>query len=95
MATDERPRWHPFLATQERTPGIWTLVDTMGRDYGQVRIVRVESQVGYVAEHSGVLVGRFRTLRAALEATHQASVRSHAPGGATASRYPIHTPHRG
>ncbi|GAA1768353.1 hypothetical protein [Agromyces humatus] len=75
-----RPRWHPFLGTDERTPGVWTLADTNGRAYGVVRIVRVGAEVGYVAEFAGSIVGRYRTLRAALEATHQAFIQSHAPG---------------
>lgn len=75
-----RPRWHPFLGTEERAPGIWTLVDTTSREYGLVRIVRVGAEVGYVAELDEILVGRFLSLRAALEATHHAFVRSHTPG---------------
>lgn len=86
-----RPRWHPFLGSEERTPGVWTMVDTTGREYGVVRIVRVGAEVGYVAELGGEPVGRFVTLRAALEATHQAFVRSHTPGF---QGYPVFTSHR-
>ncbi len=86
-----RPRWHPFLGTEERTSGVWTLVDTTGRDYGTIRIVRVGDEVGYVAEFSGLLVGRYRSLRDSLEATHQAFVRSHAPGF---KGYPEFTSHQ-
>ena len=91
MARDER-RWHPFMASDERTPGVWTLVDSMGRDYGQVRIVRIGAEVGYVAEHRGQLVGRYTKLRAALEAVHHAFIRSHALDGTKAATYSIHTP---
>ena len=56
------------------------LVDSLSRDYGRVRIVRVTDQVGYVGELDGQFVGRYRTLRAALEAVHLAFVRSHGPG---------------
>ncbi|MFC5791920.1 hypothetical protein EDM22_13780 [Agromyces tardus] len=80
MPVEFRPRWHPFLAADERTPGTWTLVDSTGKDYGTVRIVRIGAEVGYVAELRGELVGRYRTLRGAIEMTHLAFVRSHAPG---------------
>ncbi|GAA4053180.1 hypothetical protein [Agromyces indicus] len=82
MPVEYRPRWHPFLAADEREPGVWTLVDSMGCDYARVRIVRVGSEVGYLAESDTRLVGRYRTLRAALEAAHHVFVRSHALGGA-------------
>lgn len=93
MARDQ-PRWHPFMAADERTPGVWTLVDSMGRDYGRARIVRVGAEVGYVAERDGELIGRYTQLRAALEAVHHAFVRSHAPGGSKPATYPIRTPQR-
>ena len=83
--TEFRQRWHPFLGTEERTPMVWTLIDTTGREYGTVRIVRVGSEVGYIAEFDAALVGRFLTLWAALEATHHAFIQSHAPGF---KRYP-------
>lgn len=76
------PRWHPFLAASERTPGIWTLADSVGHDYGTVRIVRVGAEVGYLGTFRDVPVGRYTTLRAALEHVHLAFIRAHAPGGA-------------
>lgn len=82
MHTEYHPRWHPLLAAEERQPGVWTLVDSMGHDYGRVRIVRIGIEVGYVAELGEHPTGRYRTLRAALEAVHGAFVRAHAPGGA-------------
>ena len=82
MPPDFRPRWHPFLAAEEREPGTWTLVDSMGHDYGRVRIVRIGNEVGYIAELGTQPIGRYRTLRAGLEAVHGAFVRAHAPGGA-------------
>lgn len=88
---DDRPRWHPFFAAEERTPGTWTLVDTMGRDYGQVRIVRIGAEVGYVGEFRGDLVGRYTNLRAALERVHGAFIASHTPGF---RGYPEFTSHR-
>ncbi|WP_173921732.1 hypothetical protein [Agromyces sp. Marseille-P2726] len=91
MPLEHRPRWHPFLAADEREPGVWTLVDSLGRDYGRVRIVRIADEVGYVSEFDGQLVGRYRTLRAALEAVHLAFVRSHGPG--PFQGYPKFEPH--
>lgn len=86
-----RPRWHPFLGADERTPGVWTLVDATGRDYAAVRIVRIGSEVGYVATLGEDPVGRYRSLRGALEAAHNAFIRSHAPGF---QGYPEFTSHR-
>ncbi|MDQ0894412.1 hypothetical protein [Agromyces ramosus] len=88
MARDDRPRWHPFFAAEERTPGTWTLVDSTGRDYGMVRIVRIGDQVGYVGELRGEPVGRYLTFRAALEAVHAVFIRAHAPGGFAPSPWP-------
>lgn len=76
------------MAAAENEPGVWTLVDTMGRDYGEVRIVRVGTEVGYVGTLRGEPVGRWTTLRASLEAVHQAFVRSHAPGGFAPNPWP-------
>ncbi len=82
------PSWHPFMSTVENEPGVWTLVDTMGREYAEVRIVRVGSEVGYVGTLRGEPVGRWTTLRASLEAVHLAFVRSHAPGGFAPNPWP-------
>jgi hypothetical protein len=83
-----KPRWHPWFAAEEREPGVWTLVDSMGRDYGVVRIVRVGSEVGYTAVMRDTPVGRFTTLRAGLEAVHGAFIRDHAPGGFAPNPWP-------
>ena len=85
---DERPRWHPFLSTEERAPGVWTLVDSMGRGYGEIRIVRIGEEVGYVGEFRGMPVGRWKTLRASIEGVHGVFVRSHAPGGFAPNPWP-------
>ncbi|GAA1942373.1 hypothetical protein [Agromyces allii] len=90
-ATDQNPEpampeqkkagsWHPLLATDERQPGVWFLVDAQGRDYGRVRIVRDAQAVLYVAERPGERVGRYSTLRAAVEAVHTAFIAAHTPG---------------
>ncbi|SIN72988.1 hypothetical protein SAMN05443544_0594 [Agromyces cerinus subsp. cerinus] len=82
------PKWHPFMATEERSPGVWTLVDSMGRDYGEVRIVRIGSEVGYVGSLRGTPVGRWTTLRVSLENVHLAFIRDHAPGGFAPNPWP-------
>ena len=41
----------------ERTPGVWTMVDSTGRDYGTVRIVREGSAIVYVSELRGEKLG--------------------------------------
>ena len=72
--------WHPILAATEPEPGCWRLVDSMGREYGTVTIVRVDGEVRYRAEFGGRLLGWGTTLRGACERVHQAFVRSHGPG---------------
>lgn len=91
MARDERPRWHPFFETREHTPGVWTLVDGLGRDYGEVRIVRVGEEVGYVGTFRGTEVGRWKTLRSSIESVHGVFIRAHAPGGFAPSPWPSTT----
>lgn len=76
---ERKPTWHPLLATDERSPGVWILVDDLGRDYGRVRIVRDADAVFYVAERPGERVGRYSTLRASVEAVHAAFVALHRP----------------
>ncbi|GAA1769707.1 hypothetical protein [Agromyces humatus] len=68
---------HPLLNAQEHTPGVWTLVDSTGREYGAVRIVREGAAVVYVGELRGErLGGRNVKLREAVEKVHAAYVRS-------------------
>lgn len=52
---------------------------------------RIGPEVGYLAERGGELVGRYLTLRGALEATHTAFVRSHAPGYTGDAEFTSHT----
>jgi hypothetical protein len=71
-------KWHPLLNADERTPGVWTMVDSTGRDYGTVRIVREGGSIVYVsALHREMLGGRNVTLRQAVEKVHAAFVRSY------------------
>jgi hypothetical protein len=82
------PRWHPLLVAEERTPAVWTLVDEYGQSYAVVRLERGGGGLGYTAElahhddEHAHYVGRYGSLRRAVEAAHRAWVRSHAPGGA-------------
>jgi hypothetical protein len=76
--TGREPRWHPLLDVDERTPGVWTLVDATGRDYGTVRIVREGGSIVYVGDLRGArLGGRNVRLREAVEKVHAAFVRSY------------------
>jgi hypothetical protein len=71
-------KWHPLLNADERTPGVWTMVDSTGRDYGTVRIVRESGAIVYVSElRRERLGGRNVTLRQAVEKVHAAFVRSY------------------
>ena len=72
--------WHPILAAAEPEPGRWRLIDSTGREYGTVTIVRVDGRVRYRAEFGGRLLGWGTTLRGACEQVHHAFVRSHGPG---------------
>ncbi len=80
MQRSDDTAWHPLLNAQERTPGVWTLVDSTGRDYGVVRIVREGSAIVYLGELRGQrLGGRNVRLRDAVEKVHAAYVRSFNP----------------
>lgn len=80
------PNWHPLLAAEEQTAGTWHMIDSTGNRYAIIVIVRRGPEVGYRATtwheqpEQRHLVGYYRTLRAACEATHLAFIRSHAPG---------------
>lgn len=77
MPPYDQLKWHPLLNAEERTPGVWTMVDSTGRDYGTVRIVREGGSTVYVSELRGKkLGGRNVTLRQAVEKVHAAHVRS-------------------
>lgn len=83
------PKWHPFMDAVENPPGVWLLVDSMGRTYGEVRIVRIGDEVGYVGTFKGEPVGRWKTLRTSIEMVHSAYIRSHAPGGFAPNPWPV------
>lgn len=71
--------WHPMLAAVEREVGHWVMVDPTGREYGDIRIVRRGTEVGYRAEFRGQLVGYYLTLRSSCARVHQAFIASHGP----------------
>jgi hypothetical protein len=85
-AKQRGPNWHPLLALEEQTAGHWHMIDSEQRCYGVITIIRRGSEVGYRAtnwvddETERDLIGYFRTLKGAAEATHQHFIRSHAPG---------------
>lgn len=90
MPPPDRPLWHALLATQERTPGVWHLVDAEGHIYGVVTLTVRYGEIGYHAEvlpktapRGGAMtsVGYFRSLRASCERVHQAFVASHRSEG--------------
>ncbi|MHA6668597.1 hypothetical protein ACX3O0_06980 [Homoserinimonas sp. A447] len=83
---DPRPAWHPILAARETEPGVWYLVDTLEKCYGIIRIIRRGGEVGYRAvtwapePADRQLIGCYRSLRGACEATHHRFLRAGQPG---------------
>lgn len=79
--------WHPLLAARETEPGVWYMIDTTEKCYGIIRILRRGGELGYravtwaQASEDRQLIGYYRSLRAACEATHQRLIHSAAPGG--------------
>ena len=57
MARPAGTEWHPLLNAVEHTPGVWTMVESTGREYGVVRIVREGATVVYVGERRGQTLG--------------------------------------
>lgn len=80
---DDSPRWHPIMAAIERDPGVWTLVDTLDREYGRIEIRRTLDGIRYRTEAPvGTLIGWGTTLRQSCERVHDEYLRSHGPGPA-------------
>ncbi|GAA1826351.1 hypothetical protein [Agromyces salentinus] len=63
------------------------MIDSTGREYGLVRLVRLDGQPRYRAELAGELLGYGATLRSSCERVHAEFVRAHGPGR-EAGRYP-------
>lgn len=91
MARGE-PRWHPIMAAVEGPVGTWRLVDPLGREYGVVRLVRVDGEPMYRGEHRGELLGYGTSLKLACEHVHHAYVAEHTTPGRVG--YPVFTSHR-
>lgn len=72
----------------EDAPGFWRMVAQYNRTYGTVRLIRRGGEIGYRADcipspgADAVLVGYFRTLRAAAVAIHQAELSNTTTAGA-------------
>ncbi len=87
MARDA-PRWHPFFAAVEGPVGTWRMLDADDREYGLIRLVRLDGEPRYRAELRGELIGYGTTLRGACERVHHAFVVSHGPR--PFQGYPVH-----
>ena len=66
MARNE-PRWHPIMSAVEGPVGVWRMIDPLGKEYGVVRLVRVDGVLTDRAEHAGEHLGYGGSLRLALE----------------------------
>jgi hypothetical protein len=77
--------WHPILSAVEHEPGVWILTAQTG-PYALVRLLQVGGESGYRAvtySEPRVLIGYYRTLRAACAAAHTAYLRTHGPHPST------------
>lgn len=85
--TRGEPSWHPLLAAVETEPGVWHMIAQFDRCYAVIRMLRVGGEVGYRAvtwaprSEDRVLIGYYRTLRAAAAAAHRRWLDSHAGQG--------------
>lgn len=74
--------WHPILAAAEIEPGHWRMIAQYDRCYGEIRLVRRGTELGYRADNvRGNLVGHYTTLRAAAAALHRVFIAEHARAG--------------
>ncbi|WP_405373456.1 MULTISPECIES: hypothetical protein [unclassified Microbacterium] len=80
--------WHPMLATEERTPGVWTMVDPHGLEYGRVEIRRSGERVFYRAWMRDAELNPCPTLRDATMLVHRAHLASVQPGPPPGGIYP-------
>lgn len=86
----DRPSWHPLLAAEERDPGVWVMLDELGREYGHIAILRRHGAVCYRARfRTGdgqiVLLGYGATLRSACERIHGEFLKSGRPQARSSS----------
>lgn len=74
--------WHPILAAIEEPPGVWHMVDPVGREYGLIELRRVDGgELRYKATRLGEVLGWASTLREACNRVHAAFLAAHGPGG--------------
>lgn len=79
-------RWYPILAAREEPTGTWKMIDSLGKCYGIIRIMRRVDEVYYKAqtwhehENGREMIGHFRTLHQACNATHQLYLTKGSPG---------------
>jgi hypothetical protein len=70
--------WHPLLDAKEIEPGHWQLFDGVQRLYGEVRREEKDYRADRVWKDGTVeTIGRYPSLRVALEQVHAAFIRSH------------------
>lgn len=82
--------WHPVLAADEQTPGVWVLTAQTG-PYAVIRLLEIAGERGYRAttyEQPRQLIGYRRTFRSACELAHQNWIRQHGPHPDPVSIYP-------
>lgn len=73
------PKWHPLLAAVEGPVGTWRMVDSLGAQYGLIRLVRVNGEPKYRVEFKGRHVGYGGTLRSSCEKVQAEFIRNVAP----------------
>lgn len=81
------PDWHPIMAAEEREPGVWTMVDPLGQEYGRVEIRRTADGIRYRAEMRGQELGWGRSLRQSCMVVHSAYLRTLGPQGGPVARW--------
>ncbi len=86
--------WHPMLATEERTPGVWTMVAPDGVEYGRVEIRRAGDAVFYRCWFRDVELEPTRTLREAAARVHGAFIATMSPGYQPGKTHPGAQPPR-
>jgi hypothetical protein len=82
------PDWHPLLAADERTPGVWTMVAPDGAAYGRVEIRRAGDRVFYRSWFRGTELVHTTTLRDATMLVHRAHIATLSPGAPPGGIYP-------
>ena len=85
--TEAAHNWHPLHAAEEQSPGVWHLIDTLGRPYAVLQLIEIGGERGYRAvtwserSEDRELLGYFRTLRSTAMVAHQLWLASKMPQG--------------